>query len=58
MITKTTPLREETHKRVTDIQKMLQDRRNINMTIKDIIEYLIPQPEEGFENIIEKISRN
>ena len=57
MVTKTTPLRDQTHKRLTDVQTILRDRRSVNMSLQDIIEYLVPNVEEGFKKIIEKIAK-
>ena len=58
MTTKTAPLLDDTHKRIKDIQEILYKKRKVSMSIQDIIEYLIPEAEEGCNKIIEKIGTN
>ena len=55
MKTKTTPLCDNTHEDIKNAKSILRDRYGINMTIKDIIKYTTPCPEEIVKKVIEKI---
>ncbi len=52
---KTTPLREDTHTLLKDIQKALRNRYHINITIRDIVAHLLPNNEDAVENGVKKI---
>lgn len=52
---KTTPLTEDTHKILKTIQSMLRDGYNIDMTFTDIIAYIITDPKQSVEIILDKI---
>lgn len=52
---KTTPLREDTHALLKDIQKALRNRYHINITIQDIVTHLLPNNEDAVENGVKKI---
>lgn len=56
MTKKTAPLLDDTHKRIKGIKKMLYDKYKISMSIQDILDYLVPNPEEGSVRIIERIN--
>ena len=49
---KTTPLDEETHEKLKDIQMILLDKYSIKISIQDIISKLIPNPDEAVRKII------
>lgn len=56
-MTKTAPLTDDTHERLKEIQETLRDRRNISMTLKDIITIMVPDRETAFNAIIDSIKR-
>ncbi len=52
---KTTPLSEDTHKLLKDIQTTLRDRYDISMSIQDIVTHLLPNCEDSIRKIIRDI---
>lgn len=58
MATKTTPLNDETHKILKDIQTGLKDKYSISMSIQDIVAILISDPEEGIRKVTESIKNS
>lgn len=52
---KTTQLTEDTHKSLKMIQSILKEEYNIEMTFTDIIAYIIPEPKQSVEIILDKI---
>lgn len=53
--TKTTLLRDDTHKLLKDVQDTLSDRYGIGMSIQDIIARTMPNKEECIKKIIGSI---
>lgn len=49
---KTTPLNDDTHTLLKDVQKTLRKRYSISMSIRDIVAHIIPNHEESVKKII------
>jgi hypothetical protein len=52
---KTTPLSEDTHKLLKDIQITLRERYDISMSIQDIVTHILPNREDSVRKIIKDI---
>lgn len=52
---KTTPLSEDTHKLLKDIQTNLRNRYDINMSIQDIVTHILPNCDDSVRKIIRDI---
>lgn len=53
--TKTTLLTDDTHKRLKGAQSILEEEYGIEMTIVDILAYIVPEPKQSTKIILDKI---
>ena len=56
-MTKTTPLTNDAHKRLKEIQEALRDRYDISMTLKDVMARIIPERDDAIKTIIDSIKK-
>lgn len=52
---KTTPLADDTHKNLKMVQSILKEEYNIDMTLTDVIAYIIPDAKRSVEIILDEI---